>query len=239
MDTSKTRTQMWFLPDVQAWEVSPGEYVVSSEHHPDVGHQDVLHTSTHLTRPRGGCKGGTGAGLTLIQPMMEVVSAELYCVHSRMEYIRTKLRHRESNHTRAETTPETPKVPRFTPWCRRGQTAPQRSDPATRCTPGPVANTAEPQHRGCQRASTHARAEEAYHVEVTGVVGVQRGRQNHDQGVVVEEPVFTQLLQGGINQDCHSASDEHSGAVLTLESSFCFTYAPLAAVRTLFSIMKA
>lgn len=32
-----------------------------------------------------------------MQPTMEVVSAELHCVHSRMEYIRTKLRDSESN----------------------------------------------------------------------------------------------------------------------------------------------
>lgn len=38
-----------------------------------------------------------------MQPTMEVVSAELYCVHSRMEYIRTKLRDSESNQAGAET----------------------------------------------------------------------------------------------------------------------------------------
>lgn len=59
--------------------------------------------------------------------------------------------------------------------------------------------------RASAHKHTHTHTEEAYHVEVTGVVGVQRGRQNHNQGVVIEEPVFTQLLQGrrggGINQD--------------------------------------
>lgn len=39
----------------------------------------------------------------MIQPMMEVVRAELYCVHSRMEYIRTKLRDSESDQAGAET----------------------------------------------------------------------------------------------------------------------------------------
>lgn len=35
--------------------------------------------------------------------MMEVVRAELYCVHSRMENIRTKLRDSESNQEGAES----------------------------------------------------------------------------------------------------------------------------------------
>lgn len=37
------RSQGRFLPDIQAQEVGPGEDVVSSKHHPQVGHQDVLH----------------------------------------------------------------------------------------------------------------------------------------------------------------------------------------------------
>lgn len=88
----------------------------------------------------------------------------------------------------------------------------------------------------------------AHRLQVSGVVGVRRGGQDHDQSVVVEEPVLAQLLHeqhrhvwvcfffffGETADSCHTAHV----ALLTLESSFCFMYAPLAAVRTLFSIMK-
>lgn len=42
--------QLPVSPDVQTDEVSPGEYVVSTKHHSNVGHEDILqetHTITH------------------------------------------------------------------------------------------------------------------------------------------------------------------------------------------------
>lgn len=189
LDQSRGR----FLPDIQAQEVGPGEYVVSSKHHPDVGHQDVLHTEPTVSRIRDG-PGGSG-GLTLIQPMMEVVSAELCCVHSRMEYIRTKLRDRESNQGGAE-----PRLSRL-----RGTTLPHDAgeDKLHRKHRVPPPAEGQSLRQTQSRASarrrrrhTNADAEAAHHLQVTGVVGVGRGRQRHDQGVVIEEPVFAQLLRG-------------------------------------------
>lgn len=37
-----------FLPDIQTYEVSPGENVVSAEHHPNVCHQDILQNGENM-----------------------------------------------------------------------------------------------------------------------------------------------------------------------------------------------
>lgn len=49
-------------------------------------------------------------------------------------------------------------------------------------------------------------------MQVTGVAGVRHGGQHHDQGVVIEEPVFAQLLQGEASA-LTGGSDEQSGDV--------------------------
>lgn len=84
------------LPDVQTYKVSPGEYVVPSKHHSNVCHEDILWMSQGKSLHMYALHIKLWAWaslrwLTLIQPMMEVVSAELYCVHSMMEYIKINL----------------------------------------------------------------------------------------------------------------------------------------------------
>jgi len=43
------RKQAWdFIPDVQTYEVSPRENVISTEHHPNVRHQNILQNGGDL-----------------------------------------------------------------------------------------------------------------------------------------------------------------------------------------------
>lgn len=93
----KTLTFKCVSPDVKANKVSPGKNVVSTKHHSNVGHYDILQESqSHCTCLLSWISSALWEQasvliLTLIQPTMEVVSAELCWVHSMMEYIKTKL----------------------------------------------------------------------------------------------------------------------------------------------------
>lgn len=92
---------------------------------------------------------------TLMQPMMEVVRAELYCVHSMMEYIKTKLQNRGRARWDMVSLAVTRKrsivdAGSFTPWHRRAQTAPGTSGPTSPWTLPP----ANQQTAGrCERAA--------------------------------------------------------------------------------------
>lgn len=133
----------------------------------------------------------------MIQPMMEVVNAELYCVHSRMEYIRTKLRDSERNQEGSggdKTEQAAGWGGRLYPMMQERTNCPVNIGSRHPLNARPYSrHTAQPQHRRC--GHTNVDAEEAHRLQVTGVAGVRHGGQRHDQGVVVEQPVFSQLLK--------------------------------------------
>lgn len=96
---SKTQ-QMWeswsFIPDIQPNEVGPWEDVVTAQHHSDVRHQDILENAHNQAKPWKCCwviyrNVPINLKWTLMQPTIVVVKAELYCVQSTVEYIRTNL----------------------------------------------------------------------------------------------------------------------------------------------------
>lgn len=97
-DHSFCSTYMTKLPpDIKSQEVGPGEDVVATHHHSHIRHKDVLQGQKKSATVSCGfrCLLSAMSQPTLMQPTMEVVRAELYCVHSMMAYIKTKLQSRE------------------------------------------------------------------------------------------------------------------------------------------------
>lgn len=140
----------------------------------------------------------------------------------------------------------------FTPWHRRAQTAQQTCDQTNHYTPAPV-----PEH---PRTHTHTA------LIIWALWLLSLTNQSVFENLPFASPLSSKRTpEWGKSLSKHCNKEDHicpapvwmgeddplksswqtasvytvwPAALLTLESSFCFTYAPLAAVRTLFSIMN-